>query len=282
MHDQPGLDVPIDSSKAVKINGFYHIFCVNDWKRIVYEQVTSLKKTELYALLNKIYVCVITNKNDDIHYLTDLFPGKFEIVIQSEDPKNYELPILRYIYEKSQCEDFLCFYFHTKGVSISEKNRKGGIESWRLLMEYFIFEKYNLAINTLQNGYSCYGVFQRFDAYNYFMLQNFNGNNYFAGNFWWTTSKYVATLPDPEPEVVNDRYRFFAENWIGFSSENKPFCAYNSSVDIYHIPIPDVLYKNRKTKISDILPILKCYLPHIFGGLRYRLFETIKRKHSKN
>ena len=263
-YDHSGLDIPIDTSKFSKIYGFYHIFCTNDWKTIVHEQVTDLQKTGLYDLVNKIHVCVITENIEDIHHLTDYFPEKFEIVIQSKNPKEYEYPILRYLYEKSKCEDFLCFYFHTKGVTFSKKSKNKGEESWRLLMEYFIFEKYNLAINALQIGYSCYGALPR----------TYNGNHYFGGNFWWTTSKYVTTLPEPIPPDVNDRY--YAEFWIGHSSVCKPYITYSSSVNTYHNPIPDALYKNRSIKISDILPVIKCYLSHIICGLFYRYFKRTR------
>ena len=262
LHDHSGFDIPIDASKATKIYGFYHILCFNDWKRIVYEQVTDLQKTGLYDILNKIYVCVIISNDVDIQYLTDVLPEKFEIVIQSKNPKDYEYPILRYLYEKSHNEDFLCFYFHTKGVSFSEnmKKKKKGSESWRLLMEYFIFEKYNVAINALQNGYTCYGT----------LPVKSNGYIYFRGNFWWTTSKYVTTLPEPSPDNtlidhieigVNDR--IYAEFWIGHSSECHPYMTYSSTIDTYHNPIPGALYKNRNMRISDIMPIMKCYLTHL-------------------
>jgi len=267
--DHSALDVPIDTTKIEKIYGFYHVFCANDWKRLVCEQIAGLKKNGLYDLLNKIYVCVITTNSDDVHFLTEHFPEKFEIVIQSNNPKDYEYPILRYLHEKSRCENFLCFYFHTKGVRFSEKMKKEkrGQESWRLLMEYFIFEKYNLAINALQRGYSCYGA----------IPHTMKGYTFFAGNFWWTTSKYVTTLPEPsshhtlydQVEIgVNDR--MYAEHWIGHSSACNPYNTYSSFVDYYYIPIPDVLYKSRNIKVSHLLPIIKFYFAHIMNCLFHR------------
>ena len=271
--DHSRLDLPVDVSKIPKIYGFYHILCSNDWKNVVSEQVDAMQKSGLYDLLNKVHVCVITENVEDIHYLTDYFPEKFEIVIQSNNRKEYEYPILQYLYRKSNSEDFLCFYFHTKGVSYSEKQKrmKTGQKSWRTLMDYFIFEKHNLAIHALQDGYSCYGS----------LPQTVKNYTFFMGNFWWSSSKYINTLVEPSPRCAlmddaelegNDR--MYAEHWIGHISTCKPYITYISFVDFYTNPIPEVLYNDRKIKISDLLPIMKCYLHHILNCLSYRLKFT--------
>lgn len=254
--DNSKFDKAVPYLNVIPVYGFYHIYCVNDWKRIAELQLNSLQKSGLYEIVQKIFVCLIKTRDEDVQAVRKLLPEKFELTIVSDNPLDYEFPIIQYLYDQAQKEDFNCFYYHAKGSTILDKTKTIGVDSWRAIMEYFIFDKYNIAINALANGYNCYGSLYRpfFDV------------PFFAGNFWWTKSKYAAKLPNPS-SLRHDRYN--AESWIGMSTEDwNPYVPYNSRIDTYTIIVPDFLYKNRKLKYSDILPVAKCYLTHIFRGIK--------------
>ncbi|MDO5571245.1 MAG: hypothetical protein Q4F97_07240 [Bacteroidales bacterium] len=257
------------------IYGAYHIFCSRNWKNLVKNQVNKLIKSELYKYVNKIYVSVIYNEESDIKYLKNLLSDRFEIVIISQNPSDYEMPILNYIWEKSKSEDFFLFYFHTKGVSLNDsacdryllKHPHYNVsfdfmrdcnEKWRILMEYFQIDKFNIAINSLNNGFNAYGVIYRLN----------NKGNHFSGNFWWASSKYIKTLP---PINFLDYGRWNAEFWIGKGEDFKPYVPYNNLFDPYFIPIPSILYTKRKILFSDVTKVFKCYYYHfkliVYGAI---------------
>jgi hypothetical protein len=259
LSDNTKYDIQISKENDKPIYGFYHIYCANDWAKIVNEQVITLKKSGLYDLVDTIYVCVIKSNEIDIDQLKQILPSKFKITIETQNPKDYEFPILKYLQSKARIEDFYCFYFHTKGTSVIEKSKKIGEKSWRTLMEYFIFTKYNMAINALKDGYGCYGSLYK-TSFSY---------PHFAGNFWWATSKYITSLSNINTLTDN---RYNAELWIGSSNNAMdPYIAYNSTIDAYYVPIPEFLYVKRKLYFSDLWPVTKCYLTHILKGLTAKI-----------
>ena len=71
------------------------------------------------------------------------------------------------------------------------------------MMEYFIFDRWNVAVNTLLNGYETYGSY---------LFPPFV-NRMYAGNFWWARSDYFATL-DRLSDETKRKNRFMAEEWL--------------------------------------------------------------------
>ena len=70
------------------------------------------------------------------------------------------------------------------------------------MMEYFIFTKWRVAFNVLQDGYDTYGCYR---------LPPYPKPCYlYAGNFWWVRSDYVLRLP-PFPKNKIATNRFIAE-----------------------------------------------------------------------
>ena len=91
----------------------------------------------------------------------------------------------------AQQEDCKILYFHTKGVfndyvdpkkdDISDLKIKT-IRDWRKYMEYFCIDKWQENLNKLDE----------FD-----MVGSTCNSNWWWGNFWWATSKYLRTRPAP-------------------------------------------------------------------------------------
>jgi hypothetical protein len=240
-----------------KIYGFYHVCCLGNWQDIVCQQVKSLVRSPLYSKLDKVYVCVITSdsKKNDLNYCNEIFPEKFVISIIDNDFASFEYPILRLLQQKSKEEDFYCFYFHSKGVTTNKK--KNGVTYWRKEMEYFIFYKYHLAIESFQLGFNTYGANLRaFPRWN---------NPHFCGNFWFAKSSYIKTLP-VIPLHITDRY--FAEEWIGKNKEMCPYVPYNTFIDLYHVPLPRLFYnKTLPVRSKDIVELISFVYYKIRGFL---------------
>lgn len=191
---------------------FYHAALMNKkWKPIVKDQVNKLKSVGLDKKA-KLF-CSLLGSNSDRDKFKKMYP-MFEIIFEDTNFKNYEFPILNYIKKYSKKHDEYIFYFHSKGVSITPKNIAEyetnydiimeNIEAWRKFLEYFTIENYKTCIHQLD----FYDVVSA-------NLSTFPYIHY-AGNYWWTTTNYIKTLPpvDQAPFQKNDiRYR--CEFWIG-------------------------------------------------------------------
>lgn len=260
LSENSNFDKPIKQINR-KIYGFYHICCVGSWRKIVNEQITLIKDKRLYDIIDKIYVCILSNNNDDFEYCKKIFPEKFVIIRQENNYKVYEFPILKYLKEKSKKEKFYCFYFHTKGVSTSSKMK--GEKYWRYLLDYFLLEKYNIAINALEAGYNTYGILYR-------NLPNYQVK-FFSGNFWFSKSEYIDSL-QTFSTINEDRYQ--AEIWIGKGDIN-PYVPYDSNLDLYHIPIPRVFYDKKMPIYKNTL----CIVLFIFYYIKGHIYHKQYNKH---
>ena len=197
----------------MKKYGFYHIYCVNDWKDIFENQINKLITSKVLDFIDKMYITINYILDQDLVYIKEKIKNlNVEIVYFSKENK-YEFPALEKIKEICKIEDCYVFYFHTKGSSINEKNKtfyhnssdlkhlKNCVNDWREYMEYFIIENYNKCLDVLSENDAC-GVNLVSEP-----------SNHFSGNFWWSKSSYINKLH--EFSLVNQNHRWNAEFWIG-------------------------------------------------------------------
>lgn len=230
-----------------KIYGVYHIYCVKDWKALVKEQISALTGSGLYEKTDVLYISCIISKEEDIDSIRDLVGReKCKIISKEYDGMKYEFPALEFIYDLSKKEDFLVYYFHTKGISRTIKNEKAknNVEAWRKMMEYFNFYKYKVAINVL-NDFDTYGA----------CLKEYKTTTFYDGNFWWSKSSYIRTLPILSEE--NKKNRYWAEHWLCLKS-TKRFSAFDARCGLDAVFLPDFVYRSDK-KIK-IVPLIRLFV----------------------
>lgn len=290
---QPKTNLPI--------YGVYHIFCDKDWQKMVTMQVEHLKASGLFGATKKLYVSVIARNEDDIKELHRIVgdEDKLEIVSDCREPRKFEYPALQFLRRKSIEEDCLVYYFHTKGITYQNfntsdrkfNNFKRNIESWRQMMEYFLFDKWRVAVNLLSGNIVAKAdgpqrkplVGERFDVYGCYRFPPPPMQYYlYAGNFWWARALYIRTLPDfDESRMADDR--FFAEEWL-FRGSPKSFSAFDTLADIYCVNMEPALYR------SDMKPTLcsriKFMLRYNFvklcrHGFGYDYKEVCQRRYQK-
>lgn len=200
----------------MKIFGFYFIALLNDYYTLVNNQLNTLFESELFDKTDTLYV-YIYDPNNNINTINGFFNNKKKIKIIKSDINNYEFDILKLIHNLSFRDNFLCYYFHTKGVSINQTNfsfykvdnfkqLKENVDSWRKYMEYFLISLYDKNIKYLNEGYDTVGV----------QLTNTPNTQFkhYSGNFWWSKSEYIKKLPKIESLRLN--HRWDAEFWIGY------------------------------------------------------------------
>ena len=163
-HDLSAWDHPVNTN--MPIYGVYHVFCADGWESLVNAQVDDLRTCGLLDATAKLYVSCVALHDGDVDTLKKIINSdKLEIISAVDNPRVFEYPALEFLREKSDEEDCLFYYFHTKGVSFFTKKRKDHcfakfkrrVDAWRMLMEYFLMDKWQVAVNEVLDGYDTYG-----------------------------------------------------------------------------------------------------------------------------
>lgn len=227
---------------AQKVYGFYHAYCMCDkWEILVEEQIAHIKKSGLYDRLDKLFMGVLIKK-DEIPLLQKCINkySKIEVLYTNEDRTLFEYPTLIKMQEKCQEENFIGFYFHTKGISWINKPEVYNVSnSWRLMAEYFMFDRYKIAIHTLSTGggEDVYGT-------NYQKIFN-DQFRIIGGNFFWFRSEYVKSLYRLK---INRQDRNESEKWILTNTHNV-YCPFYFSGNTRNDAIPQELYMPNANKL---------------------------------
>jgi len=189
---------------------FYHVpahlnpeFC----QKLVADQLRHMAKSGLTEHLDQMLIGV-NGVESECKWLQNLVPTKAELFYnEKEDWPAGEVPTLRYLREWLQAfPKHLVCYLHTKGLS--HPPGSGGYQhrhDWRMRMEDVVIGRWRECVNHLENGHDTAGQWWNVA---------FNGS-YWAGNFWWATGEYLATLPYIGTRGHNDGGRYEAELWIG-------------------------------------------------------------------
>ena len=184
-----------------KIIIFSHNYLVNNWKEIVIDQLNKLVSSGLYTIADEIYYCAYSVNNENYFEFCKLIDNydslkKFTIVRHTKNLYEIStLDLLQSIVKQKKC---YVLYYHTKGVTAVKNYSvevQKNIVSWRNIMNYYNIEKWKNAINALDVGHDMYGV-----LYSNYIIHGTNGSpdrnvNFYAGNFWWCTSKHINKLP---------------------------------------------------------------------------------------
>lgn len=114
-------------------------------------------------------------------------------------------------------------YLHTKGV----RQHGYGVE-WRRYMTYFLIERWQQAIDQLQEPVDAVGC----------DLLDSGAQRHFSGNFWWARAAYLATRP-PAPTIADQHLA--AEQWL-LTPEATALSLHQSGNDHYRHPYPRSAY----------------------------------------
>ena len=212
----------------MSILGVYHIGCIGKYKSIIKEQLSLLHKKLLYE---KIKHLVIFLSKKEVEEEIKTYDPKFKFIFHYypiEERENYTINHFRtYLTDDIK----KVFYFHTKGVSrdnpIFHRRRK--------ILNYYILEHYDLCIELLEE-YNVVGC----SLYRFPQI-------HFSGNFWWTTTSYLDTLP----KKINNNY-LTPEMFIGYTNRKHPkYCSLSQrtnmdSLEIHKKRSYDIIKKDIK------------------------------------
>lgn len=195
----------------MKIAIFYHIAQMG-LGAFVYQQQ-----------LHRLYTSGLIQEVDYIHFGVngdkELFNVPSKTIVKRNQNWKEETETL--ISLKEFCEtnlDYKVLYFHTKGIS------KGTLiaNSWRLMMEYFVIDKWRECIDML-NEYDCIGSNLNYVGDTLWSdgstTKPLKGTYNFTGNFWWANAKHIQTLNN---KFLFSDYRIDRELWIGSNPNSNP------------------------------------------------------------
>jgi hypothetical protein len=181
---------------------FYHAYCINNWKDVVSDQVRTLMDSGLSDAADRIYVHVTKPESG----FQDIWSFTNKVNIQeNSNPDLYEKYALIDLQKYCMEHDTYIFYFHSKGITAEDKNAQNNIWTWRKYLEYFNITRWKECVERLKE-YDCCGV----------QYQE-TPQKHFVGNFWWSKSSYIKTLPN----IRHSRERFEQEYWICSNPNHK-------------------------------------------------------------
>jgi hypothetical protein len=188
----------------MKLAIFYHIFQCNLGAFIYQQQVHRLYTSGLIQEASHIHFGVNGNR--------ELFNVPEKTIVTYNQNHREETDTL--ISLRDFCKEnpeYKVLYFHTKGVSKESMNA----ESWRLMMEYFVIDKWKECVKYLEtydavgSNLKVLGPTTWSDG-----KQSWEkaGTQHFVGNFWWANASYINTLDD---KFLRSDFRLDREFWIG-------------------------------------------------------------------
>jgi hypothetical protein len=74
-------------------------------------------------------------------------------------------------------------YLHTKGVSYANPYIKKNIDAWVRYLDLYVIKQWEECIKGLERNDAAGGLYES------------SNPKHFSGNFWWTNSDYLKTLP---------------------------------------------------------------------------------------
>ena len=218
----------------MKIYGFIHIYTVNNWQEIIEEQFLKMNKSGLLDKTERIFVGINGGDGQWINSLDD----KVKVLYQFHKPELEQSLTLSWLRFFAAVErDAKIFYIHTKGVTHINSIPQ---TDWRHMMEYFVLTKYEVCLQELEKS-DIVGT-------NWHLGRGYMGAHskkaggievtpHFSGNFWWSNTKYLRTLPPLFPLIS----KYSCEFWIG-KGRPKVSELWHSGIHHHRNPYPESNY----------------------------------------
>ena len=148
-------------------------------------------------------------------------------------PETFEFPTLDMVRGFAQGSgDYAVLYLHTKGVHRSSES----IIDWRECMLYWMVERWRECVAQIEAGYDAVGI-------NHVPTPE----RHFQGNFWWASTRYLASLGPVaditfRPNYEDQTERHKAEFWL-LSRDGRGYQPYHHHLDPYKTRNPRERYE---------------------------------------
>lgn len=197
---------------------FIHAAILSGCQERIMQFLDLIQKNKL--IYEKIFICLVGKGsieivNKDIH-----------LIKLSDNLDNFELPTLDFL--QKFCADhpeYNILYMHTKGVG---KALNPCIEDQIEYMLHFLVKGWKRCVDTLKKHDVC-GVDLRGKP-----------TLHYSGNFWWSKSSYIISLPPPiefsdlsvYPNLLNSQ-RHNQEFWVCYNIRGNFVSLWDCGIDVY-------------------------------------------------
>jgi len=209
---------------------YYHIYLSDDyanWSSIFMEQMKLTEDTGLKNQFDRYEISFITQEDQRIDIFVGLckmlnkpvnlighknpYANDIEMINNVNTPKTAsETKAIAKIWEDAKTKDMDILYLHSKGITaVKNALERGNVDLykkyhyWRQYMNWGVIENWNLCLNALQyDDVSGVGFLTK-------------PAKHFCGNFWWTKSEHLRTLPNPTDNVWWNNLKESSDNvWL--------------------------------------------------------------------
>lgn len=221
-----------------KVNGYLHVAAMGtpECLAVLSEMNGRLLESGVYSCSDSISVGIVgcpTQAEEMYSTVFKQYP-KYHVRFFSPNLLEWEYPTLGLMQEDSRKANGLVWYAHTKGVSSYNPKVPDRIQRnstlWRNVLCHDVFTNYKRAIQAiLHEGYVAAGPLYISGPERY--PEGSNIPRHFSGNFWWSSHKYIRSLP---PFPIQEHGRLGAEFWVGMGiGKLYPLSVCQTSVDLY-------------------------------------------------
>jgi hypothetical protein len=195
--------------------GYYHIYLTDDygtWAGIMLEQFKIMQEKGIFDYLDEFRVTMVVKQTTwashravklvelyfpraQFNFLISPYNNDDEMLAQWGSTGSMEFSenkTMKHIWDSANKEDAIFLYCHSKGVTAplqylryGDVIRYNSYHYWRAFLNWGVLEKWKDCVDILSKA-DIAGV-------NFFETPA----PHFSGNFWWSKSSYLKTLPDP-------------------------------------------------------------------------------------
>lgn len=186
------------------VKHYYHVYSGGiAWKPAVDDHLDALERSGLYEALGEVVYIGFVGNPEQTQEAKDYIGERINFVSVAEVAEGWEQETQDKMYEDALgCPDDTAFlYAHTKGASTDSRINN----CWRDDMTAHTVERWQEALDYLEQGYNLVGIFWSGEPH-----------NYMAGTFFWATAGLLKTLGYPERSS-----RWGAEGWTRVSGQFK-------------------------------------------------------------
>lgn len=180
-----------------KIAVFYHALFVDKHAElypasvfIVSEQMQALEKSGLLAAADELVVGINGEPEVSMTFANLVIPDKAKIVMHGAESFAENLTLVEMEKFAQTHPDWLLCYHHAKAATHDPQSDYGKFATrWRRCMDSTVVWNWKACVNLLNNGYEAVG--------NHWLTgqASDHSQSYFAGNAYWVTSNFFATIP---------------------------------------------------------------------------------------
>lgn len=205
---------------------FFHVYCRSDYQSIVRNKINKFKASGLWKEIKTLWIPVSGVREEDKSFLKtlQLYSPKIKVFEHQDPVFNNEPDTLNFM--KNRAEKFESntpmLYIHTKGVTYNHPLLKKNVEAWVRYLDLWCIGHWKECIEALKDHSVAGGI----------LIGENENNTHYQGNFWWTNSDYITTLPTLTKENIVSLER--GEYWICSGENCKPAnIGYNPHVNMY-------------------------------------------------